>query len=95
MEKLTYKKGFEKYTLILSNGLECQEEEKVYHVYQGANKIGFISNCEILKSWSFYKNIDSDYLCGGDTLKDAKSTLERCLSPEHWNIEETKKYFLS
>jgi len=94
MEKLTYKKGVETYSLYIGKTLQ-NYEEKVYHVYQGSKKIGFISNDKDLKSWSFYKNINSDFLCGGDTLKEAKAILKECLSHDHWNKEETQKYFLS
>lgn len=93
MTTLKYKRGIEKYTFILSNGIECNEEEKVYHVYQGKLKIGFISNDEDLKTWFFYKNINSDYLFGGDTLKEAKELLSKCLSSEHWNAKRVQKYF--
>tara|TARA_R110000868_G_scaffold270662_1_gene530081 strand:- start:58 stop:339 length:282 start_codon:yes stop_codon:yes gene_type:complete len=90
---LKYKRGVEKYSFFLSNGIQCQEEEKVYYVYQDETKIGFISNDKDLKTWRFYKNIDSDYLCGGLTLKEAKESLNRCLSSEHWNAKEVQEYF--
>jgi len=38
---LKYKRGVVKYTFFLSNGTQCQEEEKVYYVYQDETKIGF------------------------------------------------------
>ena len=67
---LEYRRGIEKYNFFLSNGIQCHEEEKVYHVYLGKTKIGFISKDKDLQDWFFYKNTDSDYLCGGSTLKD-------------------------
>ena len=90
---LNYKRGFEKYSFFLSNGTQYQAEEEVYHVYQNETKIGFMSHDEDLKEWFFYKNIDSDYLCGGLTLKQAKESLNRCLSSEHWNAKEVQEYF--
>jgi len=93
MTTLKYKKGIEKYSFFLSNGTECQEEEKVYYVFQDGRKIGFISNDKDCQNWTFYKNFDSDYLCGGDTLKEAKENLSRCLSSNHWNAERVQKYF--
>ena len=40
---ITYKRGVEKYSFYLSDGTRCDEAEKVYYVYQGGAKIGFIS----------------------------------------------------
>tara|TARA_R110001606_G_scaffold376_1_gene1541 strand:- start:184 stop:465 length:282 start_codon:yes stop_codon:yes gene_type:complete len=90
---LNYKRGVVKYSFFLSNGTQYEVEEEVYHVYQNETKIGFMSNDEDLKEWFFYKNIDSDYLCGGLTLKEAKESLSRCLSSEHWNAKEVQEYF--
>jgi len=90
---LTYKRGIEKYNFFLSNGTQCQEEEKVYHVYQGQLKIGFISNDKDLETWFFYKNTDSDYLCGGSTLKETKVNLLSCLTPDHRHTEKVHNYF--
>ena len=91
--KLKYKRGVEKYTFYLSDGTQCHEEEKVYNVYQGSHKIGFISNDNYIVNWRFYKNTVSDYLCAGETLKEAKETLTKCLSLNHWNAKEVQKYF--
>ena len=90
---LTYKRGIEKYSFYLSDGTQCNEAEKVYYVYQGKSKIGFISNDRDLNTWYFYKNIDSEYLCGGLTLKEAKENLNKCISPNHFNAERVQKYF--
>jgi hypothetical protein len=90
---LNYKRGVVKYSFFPSNGTQYEVEEEVYHVYQNETKIGFMSNDEDLKEWFFYKNIDSDYLCGGLTLKEAKESLSRCLSSEHWNAKEVQEYF--
>ena len=88
---MTYKRGIEKYSFYLSDGTRCDEAQKVYHVYQSVAKIGFIS--KTIDTWHFYKNIDSDYLCGGLTLKEAKESLSKCLTAEHWNAKEVQEYF--
>mgnify|MGYP003113803405 CR=1 FL=1 len=90
---LTYKRGVEKYDFFLSNGIKCHEEEKVYYVFKDKIKIGFISNDKVLNEWRFSKNIDSEFLCGGLTLKEAKESLNSCLSSEHWNAKEVQEYF--
>ena len=62
---LKYKRGVVEYTFFLSNGTQCQEEEKVYYVYQDETKIGFISHDKDFSQWFFYKNIDSDFYVAG------------------------------
>jgi|SaaInlStandDraft_1057018.scaffolds.fasta_scaffold131108_1 hypothetical protein len=82
---IEYKKGIEIYTDNNGRFLETQKVYNVYHVDQSNNsilkngKIGFISKCDVLKEWFFFKNQNSDYFVGGLTLKETKENLERVI----------------
>ena len=63
--------------------IEYKRGEEVYRDYDGRileiGKIGFISKCDVLKEWFFFKNQHSDYFVGGLTLKETKQNLERLI----------------
>ena len=85
---IEYKKGEEVYRDYdgqISRILEIQKVYNVYHVDQSNEailnngKIGFISKCNVLNEWFFFKNQHSDYFVGGLTLKETKQNLERLI----------------
>ena len=75
---IEYKKGIEIYTDNNGRFLETQKVYNVYHVDQSNNsilkngKIGFISKCDVLKEWFFFKNQNSDYFVSGITTDSAE-----------------------
>lgn len=78
---LTYKKGF--YTIDSDN-------YKCYDVFKDGVKVAFISKDEVLNEWFAYKDINSDYLCGGLTLKEVKETLENRVFNKQTDNKMTK-----
>tara|TARA_R110002074_G_scaffold342693_2_gene513254 strand:+ start:273 stop:590 length:318 start_codon:yes stop_codon:yes gene_type:complete len=82
---IEYKRGKEVYRDYDGRILEIQKIYNVYHVDQSNEailnngKIGFISKCDVLKEWFFFKNQHSDYFVGGLTLKETKQNLERLI----------------
>lgn len=51
--------------------------EKVWAVYSGDRRLGYIKKDEDLHEWFFYFNPNTDYFCGGFTLAEVKENLER------------------
>ena len=69
-----YKRGINTYTI---QGTEYNE--KVLNVYLNNKFVCYIAKCEVNLDYTAYKDIDTEQICGGLTLKECKESLNRIL----------------
>jgi len=63
-KKVTYSRGLNEFN------------EKVLNVHVDGEFFCYIQKCDILNEYRAWKDADSDYICGGLTLKECKEVLE-------------------
>ena len=77
--KLTYKRST--YTVKFNNGRNMETYiGKCLDVFYHSKKIGSIYKCETNKDYSFAKDENTEYFCGGLTLKECKENLSNNLT---------------
>lgn len=76
MSELTYKREEVTFTYGGARIIE-RWTEKVWSVYSGDRRLGYIKKDEDLHEWFFYFNPNTNYFCGGFTLGEVKENLER------------------
>ncbi len=78
--KLTYKRST--YTLVFNgktHTFKCLDVFLKSSSYYHSEKIGSIYRCDKNKNYSFAKDENTRYFCGGETLKECKENLSNNL----------------
>jgi len=57
-----------------------QVKDKAYLVFIDGVQSYYIVKCDTLQNWTVCKDENSEGLCAGDTLREAKEILERVLT---------------
>jgi hypothetical protein len=86
-KKVTYSRGLNEFN------------ERVLNVNVDGKFVCYIQKCDVLNEYFAWRDAESDYICGGLTLKECKEVLERMIQskdkiyrfPQHFELEETLK----
>lgn len=80
---ITYKRG--EVTIDLRNEGFGVYTEKCYEVFVNGKKWGYIQKDDI--EWRAYENVDAEFYCAGDTLRECKAIFERVIAKD-MQVEE-------
>tara|TARA_R110002167_G_scaffold44747_3_gene134561 strand:- start:2062 stop:2595 length:534 start_codon:yes stop_codon:yes gene_type:complete len=90
LQEFNYKRGVITYII---DGIEYTD--KVLNVYLNNKFVCYIAKCEVNLDYYAYKDTESDYFCGGQTLKECKEilSLNYFKTESNWHNTSTKLFY--